>query len=105
MPLTTTLDPGARYALLLASCANPDHGETRAPMPAMIATGTLEEIYRDVRAYRGGLGGGNWARADLYEGGKKIGRMSYNGRIWPPGPWRSGMIPLAEPPEWFNKSP
>lgn len=28
------------------------------------------------------LGGGNWAGGQVYENGKQIARISYNGRVW-----------------------
>lgn len=97
------LDPRAIYDLLLASCPNRDFGEVGVPKPPMIATGTLEEIYRDAAEYRRGLGGGNWARANLFLRKKLVGRMAYNGRVFSPGRWTPEQVPLCEPPEWYNQ--
>lgn len=88
------LNPGARYVLKLKSAPNPDFDELVAPKPPMEAVGDLAEVLSDAMEYRTGLGAGNWARADLYVGGKKVGRVSYNGRVWPPGPWKPGMAPI-----------
>jgi len=42
------------------------------------------------------LGGGNWTggRITDYATGKEIGRVSYNGRVWPPGEWHMGQEAL-----------
>jgi len=31
---------------------------------------------------RNGLGGGNWTGGQVFENGKQIARVSYNGRVW-----------------------
>lgn len=33
---------------------------------------------------RNGLGGGNWSGGDVYDNGKAIAYVSFNGRTWPP---------------------
>lgn len=33
----------------------------------------------------------------VLEGGSEIARVSYNGRVWAPGPWVAGATPLLEP--------
>lgn|GEM_PF-5869816 len=51
-----------------------------------------------------GIGGGNWAGGEVREGTKKpIARVSYNGRLWQPGPQNSL---VAYPPlvEYSEKS-
>mgnify|MGYP003331284212 CR=1 FL=1 len=32
----------------------------------------------------------------LDAGGTPVARISYNGRVWPPEPWRPGMQPLLD---------
>lgn len=46
-----------------------------------------------------GLGGGNWTGGTIRDRKTKaiVGRVSYNGRVWPPGPWHKDMVPLYEP--------
>jgi hypothetical protein len=31
---------------------------------------------------RNGLGGGNWTGGNIYQGRTKVGRVSFNGRVW-----------------------
>jgi hypothetical protein len=45
---------------------------------------SIEDAQSKVRKYidDNDLGGGNWTGGDVYKDGKKIGRISYNGRWW-----------------------
>lgn len=96
------LNPKAIYTFKLSSGPNPDFGERDSPKRATTIIGNLTAVFLAAKDYRAGLGGGNWRRADLYLGRKLVGYMSYNGRIWAPGEWSPGAVPLAEPPAWFN---
>ena len=49
-----------------------------------------------------GLGASTWAGGDVRAGSSKgdpVARVSYNGRVWPPGRWTSKMVALWEP-QW-----
>ncbi len=48
---------------------------------------TLEEASRACRRFieEHELGGGNWAGGNVYDGGKLVASVSYNGRVWLPG--------------------
>jgi len=71
----------------LSSCGNPDHGQS--PHDSLSPTVSCE-----VATFKGArlictkyianwnLGGGNWAGGQIYEDGKQVARVSYNGRVW-----------------------
>jgi|GEM_PF-1008240 len=71
----------------LSSCGNPDHGQN--PNDSLSPTVSCE-----VATFKGAslictkyianwnLGGGNWAGGQVYEDGKQVARISYNGRVW-----------------------
>jgi hypothetical protein len=59
---------------------------------------SLEEasrVYGRTRQ-RLGLGSRDMAEGRVSECGVPVARISYNGRIWPPGEWVEGMKPLQE---------
>lgn len=65
--------------------ANGDHGESFRPRKAKIHGLNLKDLKE--RQYQfvneNGIGGGNWTKTFVFNSrGEKIGRMSYNGRIW-----------------------
>ncbi len=86
---------------LRAKChANPDHDDPYPPGP------DLDVAVRDapcaVRVYLGwirehGLGGGNAGDGQVTVDGQPLARISYNGRMWRPGPWRKDDRPTREP--------
>lgn len=43
-----------------------------------------------------GLGYNSWPEGTITPGDLKV---SYNGKVWPAGPWRSGMAPVYDPSE------
>lgn len=46
-----------------------------------------------------GLGASQFGDGEVFDAsGKKVARISYNGRMWPAGQWSSDMKPLAEAP-------
>lgn len=46
-----------------------------------------------------GLGASQFGSGELFdEMGQHLAYLSYNGRLWPPVPWRAGLEPLAEAP-------
>ena len=48
------------------------------------------------RRDRSGLGARMFPEAAIVLDGVAVGRISYNARIWPPGPWRPGMQPIHD---------
>ena len=95
---TQRFDDGFR--LRAKSYANPDFDERRPRGP------DLDVSVRDapcaVRVYLAwirehGLGGGNAGEGQLTVDGQPLARISYHGRMWRPGPWRSKDEPTREP--------
>lgn len=75
-----------KYTVKLSSCGNPDHGQYAPVSPREVKEcDTIEECQTAVREYivKYDLGGGNWSGGLVYQGRKKVGRISYNGRFWP----------------------
>ena len=79
-----------RYTVTLGAYGNIDHGENPYKALQGVFQGTkqaetIEELQQIVRTYidDNDLGSGNWSGGDVFEDGKKIGRISYNGRWWP----------------------
>jgi len=76
--------------LKIEVCGNPDRGQDPDLPPYGV------ERHHTIRAARieiirilmeelqaeNNLGGGNWKEALLYRGDEKIGRVSWNGRVW-----------------------
>lgn len=61
---------------------------------------SFEEASKICRKYieDNGLGGGNWTGGAIRDdSGAEIGRVSYNGRVWPPGPSKVEHEPLFDP--------
>lgn len=44
-----------------------------------------------------GEGASTFPSPVVYQKGKRLGRLSYNGRIWPPGEWAADTVPLYCP--------
>lgn len=96
----------------LASAENPDYEETSEWMGGY-PQGTLPSPEKWIRVnslsqaswwvqqyiYQYRLGVGNWAGGEVIDEKTKqpVASVSYNGRVWPPGRWKSGMKPLQEP--------
>ena len=73
------------YSVIMRSVGNPDCGQTGAiSEPVEFKGATLSEIVEACRRYIGenNLGGGNWPMTFVMKDGKKIGHISYNGRLW-----------------------
>lgn len=76
--------------LKIEICGNPDKGQDPSKPPFGV------ERFHEIRASRieivrllieelqnkNNLGGGNWKDATLYRDDEKIGRVSWNGRVW-----------------------
>ena len=73
--------------ITMSSCGNPDFDEdpAQALSPTLIiSVATFEEASAACRAYieQYDLGGGNWSGGQLFEAGRQVARVSYNGRVW-----------------------
>jgi hypothetical protein len=82
----------------LSAAPNPDY-ENRDPRgtvsirPHRVPVASFEEAARACGRYiaENGLGNGNWTGGKITDArGKVIAKVSYNGRVWPPGKWTSG---------------
>jgi hypothetical protein len=91
--------------LTLSNVGNPDFGQDpNRPLPGtskrLRRVFSLEEASKACRAYieENELGGGNWTGGKLVgDDGEEVGRVSYNGAVWPPGPSVVGQEPLYVP--------
>lgn len=79
------------YRVKLSHCPNPDlpYGywdglDPDRARPRMVDAADLAEASRLCRAYieENNLGGGNWSGGDVLLRGKRVARVSYNGRVW-----------------------
>lgn len=95
------------YAVVLDNRGNPDFGQIsgrRLPgtQAETRAVKNFEEASKACRAYieENGLGGGNWMGGTILDAkGNEVGRVSYNGRVWAPGPDRIGDKAIWPPSE------
>ena len=88
----------------LASVGNPDYGQDFDNVEGLPGVQDQEVDVKDLAEAgavcrrwieENDLGGGNWAGGQVTdENGVQIAQVSYNGRVWPPGPWHEGMKPL-----------
>lgn len=77
------------YEVKLSSCGNIDIGQNPSKplfgVPSIsYQFDSIEECQSSVRDYidKYDLGSGNWSGGNVYENGKYIGLISYNGRFW-----------------------
>lgn len=77
------------FKVRLASCGNPDHGQTPGrSMPGVRAKTMKVETIANASAAcstyiaEHELGAGNWSGGQVTENGKAIAKISYNGRVW-----------------------
>lgn len=92
--------PKGALIVVLAAVGNPDFQQYAAPAPAELASAdTVQELVQATASYirRWGLGGGNLWGVVIYNAttGNPVGRISYNGRVWPVAPWFSGQRNLT----------
>ena len=74
----------------LATCGNLDYGQNPnqpvwgCPKPSFFVVGSLDEARRVCLRYiaKWNLGGSQWDGGQIFEGGKQIANVSYNGRVW-----------------------
>lgn len=53
-------------------------------------------LYAEARD-KSGQGASRFPEGAIIEGGEVIARLSYNAKVWAPGPWKSGAEPLFDP--------
>jgi hypothetical protein len=102
------------FSVKMRTHGNPDFGQY-APIsePDTFEADTLEALRAKVRGYIGfwSVGGGNWPSPVVYKGGKRIGYLSYNLRLWAGarGSWTVSDKPIDEPTghivEAYNPAP
>lgn len=82
-----------------------DNGRARRHIAVadLAAASRAAQIIRDELS----VSGSGWRRADLYEGRRWVGHVSYNGRVWDvrPGAWRPSDRPLLEAQPYPSPSP
>jgi hypothetical protein len=91
--------------VILDNRGNPDFGQNsrrRLPGTAQgaVRVASLKEASEACRKYieDNNLGGGNWTGGIIRdETCTEIGRVSYNGKVWPPGDWTPDSVPLFDP--------
>jgi hypothetical protein len=82
----------------LAAVPNRDYeNDTRRASKLHVPVSSYAEASRICSDFiqKHGLGSGNWMGGTITDArGKIVGKVSYNGRVWPPGKWVPGMKPL-----------
>jgi len=79
----------AKMRVTLSSVGNPDHGqyygENVLSPTLLVEVKDLSEASAVCRVYivQHNLGAGNWTGGTIRQGRKIVGRVSYNGRVWP----------------------
>lgn len=89
----------------LTSCGNIDRDQDpNQPLYGVsnkvVEVADFEEASQVCREYidANGLGAGNWTGGlVLGADGSPVAKVSYNGRVWPPGGYEPGVEPLHEP--------
>jgi hypothetical protein len=89
------------YFVLLQSRGNPDFrqnpDEALSPevvLPVADWAAASERCAEYIAAWE--LGGGNWTGGQITdESGQLVARVSYNGRVWSPGPWQDAKLLYA----------
>jgi hypothetical protein len=86
---------------LRAEChGNPDHGQYSPPGEDLdIHVDNWEEASLAFRAWITvwNLGAGNTGEGRVVEEPGVVATVSYNGKVWPPGEWTPGRVPLYVP--------
>jgi len=90
-----------RLTIAVTAYGNIDHGQNpeKPICGAWLKADTIEEMRAKVRKwqYDENVGAGNWAPAPLWLGDKRVGYMSYNGKVWKNKLSKSKVI---EVPDW-----
>lgn len=76
-----------RFVVKMESVGNPDYGQY-APLsePETVICDTLQACVQECQRYIAAwdLGGGNWPPTFVFQHGRKVAKISYNGRLWDP---------------------
>jgi len=83
-PTPATKEKNPVFRVRLYSVGNPDHGQyTAVSNPSVVTSDSIASIISEAAEYIEfwDLGGGNWPSPWVTMNGKKIGRLSYNGRM------------------------
>jgi hypothetical protein len=89
---------GESLFVLLQSRGNPDfRQDPERPLSpeVVVAVGSLAAAASACREYIGewDLGGGNWTGGKITNrAGDVVGKVSYNGRVFSPGPWQDARL-------------
>ena len=77
------------YSLTVTIHGNPDRNQGDWEETHTLSATNLPELIKVVRDFQGDnqIGGGNWGEATLSSNGRKVGFMSYNGRVWDRSCW------------------
>lgn len=95
-----------RYRVTMAHGPNPDirgggywGDPTDTATPQLVGVEDFAQASAVCLSYiqRNELGGGNWTGGAIYEDGKQVAHVSYNGRVWPGAAWKAGDQPLYAP--------
>jgi hypothetical protein len=96
------------FYVILDNRGNPDFGQDptqRLPgtKRRFCPVNSLKEASEMCSSYieDNNLGGGNWTGGRIMAlsgaSGVDVGRVSYNGKVWPPGNWTPDSVPLFDP--------
>ncbi len=107
-PRDPSAPPAEGFVLALCSAPNPDRGEVLTPSPPFnliySAGATWADASKRCMEYitQWELGGGNWTGGEIRTLDRKtvVGRVSYNGRVWPAAPWYPEQAPLWSATPW-----
>lgn len=91
--------------VLLANRGNPDRDENHmrrlahTPADCWAEACDFADASRICREYieANHLGSGNWTGGAIMDEGEVVGRVSYNGKVWPDVPWSRDVEPLYDP--------
>lgn len=91
------------YSMKTKVVGNPDRGQdpTRPPFGVSVITlaapslTSLRSILHEWQS-ENQIGAGNWTSPPVYRDGKRVGFMSYNGRVWVQKNWTPGVREYEE---------
>ncbi len=74
-----------RFVMVVRTVGNPDFGQYAAITdPTLLSADAIEGLREAAHKHQSAfqIGGGNWTNPEVKLNGKRVGFMSYNGRIW-----------------------
>lgn len=110
-----------KYEVELEASPNPDYSNNRRDnrgsvkiKPVRVKVSSFAEASKICQKYidDNDLGGGNWTGGAIYEDGKQIAYVSYNGRIWEGKEWnargkelfeKGGGVGEGKSEKWYNR--